>query len=230
MAVSGWVPTASVEVMSEALPLTSVTVPSAVAPSLNVTVPVGTPAPEVTVELSVTVCPTVEGFGVDVRLVDVAAAAGALTTWFTVGEVLTANVALPLRSEERGGGQVGSVEILSEALPLTSVTVPSIVAPSLKVAVPCGTPAPDVTVELSVTACPTMDGFGVDVRLVDVAAAAGALTTWFTVAEVLTANVALPLYVAVSGWVPTVSVDVTSEALPLTSVTVPSTVAPSRNG
>src|SRR5436309_7793292 len=74
-----------------------------------------------------------------------------------------------------------------------------------------------------------MDGFGVDVRLVDVAAAAGALTTWFTVAEVLTANVALPLYVAVSGWVPTVSVDVTSEALPLTSVTVPSTVAPSLN-
>src|SRR2546426_12741262 len=70
---------------------------------------------------------------------------------------------------------------------------------------------------------------GFDLSLVDVAAAAGALTTWFTVAEVLTANVALPLYVAVSGWVPTVSVDVTSEALPLTSVTVPSTVAPSLN-
>src|SRR2546427_11927053 len=76
---------------------------------------------------------------------------------------------------------------------------------------------------------PFLSGFGVDVRLVDVAAAAGALTTWFTVAEVLTANVALPLYVAVSGWVPTVSVDVTSEALPLTSVTVPSTVGPSLN-
>src|SRR5436309_1646666 len=118
---------------------------------------------------------------------------------------------------------------MSEALPLTSVTVPSAVAPSLNVTVPVGTPAPDVTVELSVTVCPTMDGFGVDVRLVDVAAAAGALTTWFTVAEVLTANVALPLYVAVSGWVPTVSVDVTGEALPLTSVTVPSTVAPPLN-
>src|SRR2546427_10758668 len=76
---------------------------------------------------------------------------------------------------------------------------------------------------------PFLSGFGVDVRLVDVAAAAGALTTWFTVAEVLTANVALPLYVAVSGWVPTVSVGVTSEAVPLTSVTVPSTVAPSLN-
>jgi len=82
--------------LSEALPLTSVTVPSTVAPSLNVTVPVGTPAPEVTVELSVTVCPTVDGFGVEVKLVDVAAAAGALTTWFTIGDVLVANVALPL--------------------------------------------------------------------------------------------------------------------------------------
>src|SRR3989454_2753522 len=119
--------------------------------------------------------------------------------------------------------------MLSEALPLTSVTVPSAVAPSLKVTVPVGTPAPDVTVELRVTVWPTIDGFGVEVKLVDVAAAAGALTTWFTVAEVLTANVALPLYVAVSGWVPTVSVDVTSEAVPLTSVTVPSTVAPSLN-
>src|SRR2546428_10405577 len=94
--------------------------------------------------------------------------------------------------------------MLSEALPLTSVTVPSTVAPSLNVTVPVGTPAPEVTVELSVTVCPTVEGFGVDVRLVDVAAAAGALTTWFTVGEVLAANVALPLYAAVSGWVPAV--------------------------
>jgi len=36
------------------------------------------------------------GASSDVRLVDVAAAAGALTTWFTVGEVLAANAALPL--------------------------------------------------------------------------------------------------------------------------------------
>src|SRR5437867_2521984 len=114
--------------------------------------------------------------------------------------------------------------MLSEALPLTSLTAYTALFRSLNVTVPVGTPAPEVTVELSVTVCPTVEGFGVDVRLVDVAAAAGALTTWFTVAEVLTANVALPLYVAVSGWVPTVSVDVTSEALPLTSVTVPSTV------
>src|SRR5213594_4127828 len=179
--------------LSDALPLTSVTTPSVVAPSRNVTVPVGTPAPDVTVELSVTVCPTMDGFGVDVRLVDVAAAAGALTTWFTVAEVLTANVALPLYVAVSGWVPTVSVDVTSEALPLTSVTVPSTVAPSLNVTVPVGTPAADVTVELSVTVCPTVEGFGVDVRLVDVAAAAGALTTWFTVGEVLAANAALPL-------------------------------------
>src|SRR2546429_1152863 len=36
-------------------------------------------------------------------------------------------------------------------------TVPSTVAPSLKVTVPVGTPAPDVTVELRVTVWPTID-------------------------------------------------------------------------
>ena len=82
--------------LSEALPLTSVTVASVVAPSLNVTVPAGTPADDVTVELSVTACPTVEGFGVEVRLVDVAAAAAAFTTWVTVGEVLPLKLASPL--------------------------------------------------------------------------------------------------------------------------------------
>ena len=65
-------PVASVDTVSEALPLTSVTTPSEVPPSRNVTVPVGTPdAGDValTVAVSVTVCPTVEGFGVEVRLV-----------------------------------------------------------------------------------------------------------------------------------------------------------------
>src|SRR5207245_11241289 len=100
--------------LSDALPLTSVTTPSVVAPSRNVTAPVGTPAPDVTVELSVTVCPTVEGFGVDVRLVDVAAAAGALTICVSVGAVLGANAGLPLSVWGRvwfwlGGGELGSV-------------------------------------------------------------------------------------------------------------------------
>ncbi len=87
----------------------------------------------------------------------------------------------------------------SEALPLTSVTVLSTVAPSLNVTVPVGTPAAEVTVALRVTACPVVEGFGVEVRLVEVAAAAGAFTIWVTTAEVLAAKVALPPYAAVSG-------------------------------
>jgi len=83
--------------------------------------------------------------------------------------------------------------MVSDALPLTSVTTPREVAPSLNVTVPVGTPAADVTVELSVTACPTVDGFGVEVRLVEVAATAGAFTICVTTAEVLAASVALPL-------------------------------------
>src|SRR5438034_3690820 len=171
--------------MSEALPLTSVTVPSAVAPSLNVTVPVGTPAPDVTVELSVTVCPTMDGFGVDVRLVDVAAAAGALTTWFTVAEVLTANVALPLYVAVSGWVPTVSVDVTSEALPLTSVTVPSTVAPSLNVTVPVGTPAADVTVVPGATAGPLTAGLEAEVRLVGVVAV---VTMWVTVGGVLAAE------------------------------------------
>src|SRR3989475_484285 len=170
--------------------------------------------------------PFLSGFGVDVRLVDVAAAAGALTTWFTVAEVLTANVALPLYVAVSGWVPTVSVDVTSEALPLTSVTVPSTVAPSLNVTVPVGTPAPDVTVALSVTAWPLVEGLGLEVRLVEVAAG---FTVWVTVGEVLAANVALPLYVAESGWLPTMRVDVTSEALPLTSVTVARMVAPSLN-
>src|SRR5207247_1607960 len=212
--------------LSEALPLPSVTVPSVVAPSLNVTVPVGTAAPDVTEELSVPARPSADLFGVDVRLVDVAAAAGALTTWFTVAEVLTANVALPLYVAVSGWVPTVSVDVTSEALPLTSVTVPSTVAPSLNVTVPVGTPAADVTVELSVTAWPLVEGLGLEVRLVEVAAG---FTIWVTVGDVLAANVALPLEVAEGGWAPAARADVTREALPLMSVTVPRTVAPSRS-
>ena len=45
---------------------------------MNVTVPAGMPAAEVTVALSVTTCPALDGLGVEVRLVEVAAAAAQL--------------------------------------------------------------------------------------------------------------------------------------------------------
>jgi len=191
--VSEWLPAASVEMLSEALPFTSVTTPSEVAPSLNVTVPVGTPvagATALTVELKVTVWPTVEGFGEEVRLV---LEFPAFTVCVRTADVLAANVAFPLNAAVREWLPTARVVTLSEALPLTSVTVPSAVAPSLNVTVPVGTPAPDVTVALSVTVWPSEDGLGVLLMVVEVAAAAGALTTWFTTGDVLAPKVALPL-------------------------------------
>src|SRR5213592_4717589 len=155
--------------LSEALPFTSVTTPSEVAPSLNVTVPVGTPvagATALTVELKVTVWPTVEGFGEEVRLV---LEFPAFTVCVRTADVLAANVAFPLNAAVREWLPTARVVTLSDALPLTSVTVPSTVAPSLNVTVPVGTPvagATAVTVELSVTACPAVDGLGADVRVV----------------------------------------------------------------
>ena len=85
--------------MNEALPPTSATVARVVAPSWNVMVPVGVPeagGTGVTVALRLTDCPKVDGLGEEFRLVVVAAGAGAFTACVTVGEVLTANVALPL--------------------------------------------------------------------------------------------------------------------------------------
>src|SRR3989441_2175860 len=177
---------------SEALPLPGSARPSTVAPSRKVPVPVGTPAVEVTVALRVTACPVVEGFGVEVRVVVVAAAAGAFTTWVTTAEVLAANVALPPYAAVSGWLPAASVEVESDALPLTSGAVPSTVAPSRNVTVPVGTPAAEVTVAFRVTACPVVEGFGVEVRLVVVAAAAGGFTIWVTTADVLAANGGAP--------------------------------------
>jgi len=178
---------------SEALPFTRVTTPREVAPSLNVTVPVGTPeagATALTVELSVTVWPTVDGFGEEVKLV---LEFPAFTVCPTAPDVLAANVAFPLNAAVSEWEPAARVVTLSEALPLTSVTVPSAVAPSRNVTLPVGIPAPEVTVALSVTAWPSDEGLGVLFKVVEVAAAAGALTTWFTTGEELAAKVALPL-------------------------------------
>ena len=47
----------------------------------------------------------------------------------------------------------------NDALPLLSVPVPRVVAPFLKVTVPVGVPAPDLTVAVNLTAAPNVDGF-----------------------------------------------------------------------
>ena len=66
-----------------------------------------------------------------------------------------------------------SVETTIDALPVaSSVAVPIVVPPSLNVTVPAGTPvagATGATAAVSVTACPAVDGFGVEVKVVVVA-------------------------------------------------------------
>ena len=82
---------------------------------------------------------------------------------------------------------------MSDALPLTSVTTARAVLPSLKVTVPVGTPAAGETadtVAVNVTACPTFDGFGVEIRVVLVFPW---FTVWVTVADVLAWKFSPPL-------------------------------------
>jgi hypothetical protein len=87
------------------------------------------------------------------------------------------------------------VEIEKLALPAVSVAVPSAVTPSLNVTVPVGVPPPliGLTEALSTTACPKVEGFGDEERVVCV----GVLfTTKATGGEVLELKVVLPLYTA----------------------------------
>lgn len=69
-----------------------------------------------------------------------------------------------------------SVDVENVAWPELSVPVPRVVAPSLKVTVPAGVPAPGATadtVAVNVTDWPKTEGFAVDDSDVDVLA-------WFT--------------------------------------------------
>src|SRR5437879_12534108 len=93
---------------------------------------------------------------------------------------------------------MASAEVTSDALPLTSVAVPSTVAPSLNVTVPVGTPVPGatgLTTAVRVTAWPNTDGLGGAVRLVVVCE----FTTWVRAAEVLALKWALRLTPVVTG-------------------------------
>ena len=70
-------------------------VPMLIVPLRNVTVPVGVPAPgavTVTVAVKVTGCPTADGLGDEVTIVDVLAL---LTTWLTAPLVLVRKLPSP---------------------------------------------------------------------------------------------------------------------------------------
>jgi hypothetical protein len=93
--VSEWLPTASDEVLIDALPDDTEAVPSDVAPSKNSTVPPGEPEPgevTVTVAVSATLAPNAEGFGALLSAVVVLAG---FTVWLCAEEVLPVKLASP---------------------------------------------------------------------------------------------------------------------------------------
>jgi hypothetical protein len=130
-----------------ATPELSGPVPKVVEPSLNVTVPVGVPAPgEVTetVAVNVTVCPNTEGLADEETEVEVEA-------WLTTSD--NAEEVLPLKLVSAPYTAVilcvaaDRDDVLKVAVPELSVPVPRVVAPSLKVIVPDGVPAPGATTD-----------------------------------------------------------------------------------
>src|SRR5262249_35855280 len=149
--------------------------PRTTVPSMNVTVPVGVPAPgatAATVAVKVTAWPVTAGLTDDPRATVVDAG---LTVTADAAEVLPAKSAVP--PETAGSWWLPAPsDTVGTAGPALSCAVPSPGVPSRKVTVPPGPPAGEVTLAVSVSACPNT-AVGADARsAVVVAAAAGAFT------------------------------------------------------
>jgi hypothetical protein len=191
--VSAWDPTLNVDVVSDATPPTSVEVPRGVAPSKNVTVPVGVPAPGVTtaiVAVRVLACPNTDGSGVEVS---VAVVEAWFTVWVSTGEVEPVKPASPLYTAVSACDPTLNDDVVNDAAPPASVEVPRGVAPSKKLTVPVGVPAPGVTtaiVAVRVLACPKTDGSGLEVK---VAVAEAWFTVWVSTRDVELVKLVSPL-------------------------------------
>jgi hypothetical protein len=163
--------------MNVAFPDARVPVPNVVGPSRNVTVPVIVPAvAEVTVAVNVTFAPTVDGLN-DVATAVVVFDLAEFTCCVNPGEVLGAKVASPPYCAVIACAPAVNAEVDSVAAPpAPTLPVPIEVTPSVSknVTVPVIVPAvADVTVAVSVTLAPNVDGFKDDVTAVDVAAKLG---------------------------------------------------------
>jgi hypothetical protein len=118
-----------------------------------------------------------------------------------------------------------SAAVVYVAVPPTSVTVASVVAPSLNVAVPVG--LVPLTVAVRVTDWPLAEGLSDEVTLVVVNTIAEMV--WLNAPDTLAPLFASPEYVAVMLWAPVVSVLIVKAADVPVIVAVPSVVAPSLN-
>jgi hypothetical protein len=187
-AVMESLPTGRVNVVIEAvllvpLPVVSVTVPIAVVPFIKVTEPVGAPKLLETVAVSVTAWPMLEGLSEDAS---VAVVLAALITWLNAAEVAAPKLPDPaytavMESAPTASVAVVRLAVLLEAPLAARFAVPITVAPLINVTDPVGAVEPLDTVAVSVTDCPTLDGFSEELT---VAVVPAAFTTSFRTAEV----------------------------------------------
>src|SRR6478672_6922199 len=86
--------------------------------------------------------------------------------------LLCAQPAAPVKEAVMVWLPTARVVVLKAAWPAPSTVTPEarVVAPSVKVTVPTGTPAPEVTVAVNVTDCPNAEGLGAELSVVVVAA------------------------------------------------------------
>ncbi len=121
-----------------------------IGPCLKVTVPVTAPPYcPVTVATKMTVWPGVEGLGLEFRAVAVPALP---TGWDTAEDTLGAKIPDPAYSAVMLWPPADNTVVATVASPEPfNVPTPKMVAPSLKVTVPAGTPAAEVTVAVNVT-------------------------------------------------------------------------------
>jgi hypothetical protein len=97
--------------------------------------------------------------------------AGAFTVWFNAAEVLVANVASPEYFAVMEWAPEASADVVRVAFPALSVPLPREFVPSRNETVPEGVPGePLLTVAVSVTDWPVVDGFADDVTTVLVVA------------------------------------------------------------
>jgi hypothetical protein len=129
-----------------------------VAPSKKVTMPVGTPDPGLlttTVAVSMTDWPKTEEARDEATEVVVAAAR---TDWVSAVDVLAVKLVSPAKTAVIERSPTGSEVTVSDAIPAeSSVALPRGTAPSKKVTIPVGVPAPGAcgaTVAVKVTDCP----------------------------------------------------------------------------
>src|SRR5260370_11887195 len=118
-------------------------------------------------------------------------------------------------------------EVVKLAVPAVSGMVPNAVAPSRKVTIPLGIPAPGATAviaALKVTACPKTVGLAEEVSEVVVVAG---FTVCVRALEELGAKLPLPAYLTVIEWLPAASDAVVKLTAPAVSCTVPRAVGPS---